>query len=457
MKVSLKWLNELVKIDDIKVEELTRKISLYSIEIDAISQLSNAKNIVVGYVIDKQKHQSADKLSVCQVDVGEEMLQIICGAPNVAKGQKVVVALEGAILPGDLTIKKSMIRGVESNGMICSLKELGLEKKYTPEEFQDGIYVLDQDAVIGTNAISYLGFDDIVLELGLTPNRSDLLSMRGVANDVAAILNKQVKPLEFNLKETSKHTKDYIRVENLSEGCLTYYAKVVENVKIGPSPNWIISRLIASGIRPINNVVDITNYILMLFGQPLHAFDYAKLGKQIVVRNAFDQEKTVTLDGEKRTLQPSDIAITNGLEVVAIGGVMGCQNTEVTIETTSIVLEAAVFDQKLVRKTSSRLGLRSESSTRFERGVDSNQTELALNYACYLLEKYANASVMKGVVAVGNQHVKDKTIEVSKNYVNSILGINITSNEICDILKRLGFKTSISHDIIQVYVPNRRL
>ena len=210
-----------------------------------------------------------------------------------------------------------------------------------------------------------------------------MLSLRGVANDVAAVLNRKVNPLDFKLTEAKKETKDHVKVENLSEQCISYYAKVVEGIQIAPSPNWLKSRLIASGIRPINNVVDITNYILMLFGQPLHAFDYEKLGKSIVVRNAFNQEKTTTLDGELRTLIPSDLVITNGLEVVAIAGVMGCKNTEVSNDTTSIVLEAAVFDPKSVRKTSSRLGLRSESSMRFERGVDVNQTKLALDYACH--------------------------------------------------------------------------
>lgn len=457
MKVSLKWLNDLVKIDDLSTEELLKKISLYSIEIDAVYQLSSATNVIVGYVVSKEKHPSADKLSICMVDVGTDIRQIICGAPNVDRGQKVVVATEGASLPGGLIIKKSTIRGVESNGMICSLKELGLEKKYIPEEFQDGIVILDQDAPIGMNALTYLGFDDSIIELGLTPNRSDLLSLRGVANDVAAVLNRKVNQIDFKLTEAKKETKDYITVENLSEQCISYYAKVVEGIQIAPSPNWLKSKLIASGIRPINNVVDITNYILMLFGQPLHAFDYEKLGKSIVVRNAFNQEKTTTLDGELRTLIPSDLVITNGLEVVAIAGVMGCKNTEVSNDTTSIVLEAAVFDPKSVRKTSSRLGLRSESSMRFERGVDVNQTKLALDYACHLLTMYASGQAFHGTASVGIKQLEDKCIDLAKEELESILGITFETKDVLHIFDRLGFKSSVHKNIFRVFVPNRRL
>jgi len=457
MKVSLKWLNELVKIDDIPTETLTKMISLYSIEIDGISTISDATNVVVGYVVKKDKHPSADKLSVCQVKVQDELLQIVCGAPNVDQGQLVVVAIDGATLPGDFKIKKNVIRGIESKGMICSLKELGLEKKYVPEEFQDGIYVLDEDAKEGENALTYLGFDDVILELGLTPNRSDLLSIRGVANDVAAVLDRQIEPMHFELQEQHKLATSEVSVENYSENCLVYYAKIIKDVEIKPSPNWLKSRLIASGIRPINNIVDITNYILMLFGQPLHAFDQAKVGKNIVIRDAFSKEKTVTLDGETRQLLPTDVVITNGLEVVAIAGVMGCKNTEISSTTKDIILEAAVFAPLSVRKTSARLGLRSESSTRFERGVDINQTKFAADYACYLLSKYASGKVLKNEAFTGVEHISDKEISITNQYVERSLGIKIKTSDIVNILHRLGFKSRVKEDYITAIIPNRRL
>jgi len=457
MKVSLKWLNELVDIGDISQEELAREISLHSIEIESIVKMSCATNVVVGKILDKQKHPSADKLSVCLVDVKKSVLKIVCGAPNVDKDQLVAVALEGTILPGGLKIEKTIIRGVESNGMICSLKELGLEKKYIPEAFQDGIVVLDEDAEPGMDALEYLGLDDVVFELGLTPNRADLLSMRGVAQDVAAVFDREVKPLQFHLPEMKQQANEELIVENRSTSCLSYHARIIKDITIAPSPNWLKSRLISSGIRPINNVVDVTNYILMLFGQPLHAFDQEKLGKQIIVRNAMDNEEAVTLDGEKRVLVSGDIAITNGPEVVAIGGVMGCQNTEVTEKTKNIVLEAAIFSPMSVRRTSSRLGLRSESSIRFERGVDVNQTKMAVDYAAYLLHHFAKGSVLKDTVFTGIDQIKEKEISLPNHYVEQILGVAINPATIRDIARRLGFSTRDEVGKMIVTVPNRRL
>ena len=282
MIVSYNWLKELVKLN-VPAEKLAEEMSLYSVEVESFSKLIKATNLVVGYVKEKAKHENSDHLNVCQVNFGDYDLQIVCGAPNVEKGQHVIVALPGAVLPGG-TIKKSTIRGVESNGMICSLQELGLESKYVPEKYAHGIYVLGDDAVPGTPALEYLGLDDYVIELGLTPNRMDLLSMKGVAKDVKAIYRTEELPIECNLHEVNEKTSDEISVELLTSNCYSYYARVIKDVKIKESPNFIKARLIASGIRPINNVVDITNYILMLFGQPLHSFDQDKLGNKIVVR-----------------------------------------------------------------------------------------------------------------------------------------------------------------------------
>lgn len=455
MIVSYNWLKELVKLN-VPAEKLAEEMSLYSVEVESFSKLIKATNLVVGYVKEKAKHENSDHLNVCQVNFGDYDLQIVCGAPNVEKGQHVIVALPGAVLPGG-TIKKSTIRGVESNGMICSLQELGLESKYVPEKYAHGIYVLGDDAVPGTPALEYLGLDDYVIELGLTPNRMDLLSMKGVAKDVKAMYRTEELPIECNLHEVNEKTSDEISVELLTSNCYSYYARVIKDVKIKESPNFIKARLIASGIRPINNVVDITNYILMLFGQPLHSFDQDKLGKKIVVRRAYDGEKTITLDNIERTLTKSDIVITDGEKPVCIAGVMGSSNTEVTESTKNVVLESAVFRPLSIRKTSSRLALRSEASVRYERGVDLNQSLEAINYACYLLEKYADGKVLEGYVHEGMNYLPNKEFTIDEKYIQDYLGIEIplvTINEIC---RALSFETKIEGNQLLVSVPNRRM
>lgn len=455
MIVSYNWLKELVKLN-VSAERLAEEMSLYSVEVESFKKLVDATNLVVGYVTDKQKHENSEHLNVCQVNFGSYDLQIVCGAPNVEKGQNVIVALPGAVLPGG-TIKKSTIRGVESNGMICSLAELGLESKYIPTEYANGIYVLGTDAKPGTNALEYLCFDDYQIELGLTPNRMDLLSMRGVANDVKAMYNVELLPLKAEFNEISKETKDEVSVTLETRNCYSYYARVVEDVTIKESPAFIKARLIASGIRPINNVVDITNYVLMLFGQPLHSFDKDLLGNKIVVRRAVDGEKTITLDNIERTLNRSDIVITDGEKPVCIAGVMGSSNTEVTTSTKNIVLESAVFRPLSIRKTSSRLGLRSEASVRYERGVDLNSSLDAVNYACYLLEKYADGKVLKGYVHAGTSHIDDKEIIISESFVKRCLGITVAKEKIVEIMHALSFDTKIIGEDIIVNVPNRRL
>jgi len=462
MKVSYNWLKELVNID-VTPSALVDDMSLYSIEIEEYSTLLKASGLVVGEVLEKEKHQNSDHLSVCQVNLGNNVSQIVCGAPNVEKGQHVIVALPGTKLPGG-EIKVSVIRGVPSNGMICSLQELGLESKYVPEKYANGIYVLPNDATPGADALKYLCLDDTVIELGLTPNRMDLLSMQGVAKDVNAIYNLGLKPLEYSFNETDKLTADVIDVELLTSTCYSYYARAVDDVVIGESPNFIKARLIASGIRPINNVVDITNYVLMLFGQPLHAFDRDTLGNKIIVRRAHNNEETVTLDNVKRVLNRSDIVITDNTahdgddsRIVCLAGVMGGLNSEVTDKTTNIILESAVFRPLSIRRTSAKLGLRSESSVRYERGVDLNQSLDAINYACYLLEKYASGKVRKGYVHRGASHIEDRVLSLTEKYVKDYLGIKISLEEMKRIFEGLSFKAEISGKEIKVSVPNRRL
>lgn len=455
MIVSYNWLKELLKLN-VPAKKLAEEMSLYSVEIESFSKLIEATNLVVGYVKEKKPHENSDHLNICQVNFGSYDLQIVCGAPNVDEGQHVIVALPGAVLPGG-TIKKSMIRGVESNGMICSLQELGLDSKYVPEKYAHGIYVLGEDAVPGSNALTYLGLDDYTIELGLTPNRMDLLSMRGVAKDIKAMYNLEEIPLQYTLHETDVKTTDEITVQLETRNCYSYYARVIKDVEIKESPNFIKARLIASGIRPINNVVDITNYILMLFGQPLHSFDQDQLGNKIVVRRAYEGEKTITLDNNERVLNHSDIVITDGDRTVCVAGVMGCKNTEVTNETKNIVLESAVFRPLSIRRTSSRLGLRSEASIRYERGVDLNQSLEAVNYACYLLEKYAGGKVLKGYVHQGIEQIEDKEIILTEQFIEDYLGIHIPMRRIDEICRSLSFQTEVNDKEIKVFVPNRRL
>lgn len=458
MIVSYNWLKELINLN-VSPEKLVEEMSLYSVEVETFNKMVKATNLVVGYVLECVDHPDSDHLHVCKVDLGEKVDQIVCGAPNIAAGQKVIVALPGAVLPGG-TIKNSKVRGVESNGMICSLQELGIENKYVPAIYQNGIYVLDSDATPGQDALEYLCFDDYLIELSLTPNRMDLMSMLGVAHDVSAMYNVPMNELEYKFTEADKLASDEISVKLETEDCYSYYARIVKDVVIKESPKFIKARLIASGVRPINNVVDITNYVLMLFGQPLHSFDQDKLGDTIIVRNALDGEVLETLDDLERKLVSSDIVISDNLEnnrAVCVAGVMGGKSTEVTLDTKNIVLESAVFKPLSVRKTSARLGLRSESSVRFERGVDLNRSLAAVDYACYLLEKYADGKVLKGYVHEGIKHLDDKEIHLTEKYVEEYLGINIPTSLIKEILEKLCFSVEVNGSDIKVMVPNRRL
>lgn len=450
MKVKLEWLKELVDIDDISITEIVDKLSLHSIEIESVAKLVDATNLVVGYVKSRNSHPDSDHLSVCLVDVGSETLQIICGAKNVQAGQYVIVALIGAKLPGGVQIKKTKIRGIESSGMICSLLELGIEKKYLDEDNQNGIYVFLEPVKAGADALAALNLSDYVIELGLTPNRGDLLSMLGVAIEVSAVFNRNLKPLAFEIVKEERIKE--LEIINETDLCKGYFCKVFWDVQIKASPAWLIARLIAFGIRPINNCVDITNYILALFGQPLHAFDYTKLGNKIVIRKATKNEEITTLDKINRKLEEGDILITDGIKPVAIAGVMGGLETEITANTTSLVLEAAVFNSESIRATSLRLGLRSDSSIRFEKGVDLGRIKFALNYASYLLKKYASAKV--GETFMDKEvYLPLKSVKITVDEVSKKLGIYISATEIKAILERLKFAVTSNLEII---IPSRR-
>lgn len=460
MLVSLKWLSKYVDMQNLAPEELAEKITRSGIEVDAVIDRSQGMtNVVVGHVVAKEKHPEADKLNVCQVDVGEEQYQqIVCGAPNVDAGQKVIVALPGAKLPGGIKIKKAKLRGQESNGMICSLQELGVEGRVVPKAYAEGIYVLPADAVPGTDALELLGLRDIVLELGLTPNRSDALSMLGVAYEVAAILSTDVKLPEINYARSAEKAEDVLklRVEDTEVNPL-YAAKVVKNVKVAESPLWLQHYLMAAGVRPHNNVVDITNYILMEYGQPLHAFDYDKLSTgEIVTRAAKDGEKITTLDDIERTLQPHHYVITNGEEAEAVAGVMGGAKSEVSESTTTVVIESAYFAGASVRRTSKDLSLRSDSSARFEKGVDPNRVLVAAERAAQLLAELAGGEVLDGTVVVDELDKSPSRVVVSPDFINTRLGMKISLEDMLSILNRLQFDVEAANGLLIIDAPTRR-
>lgn len=454
MKVSLNWLKEYVDID-VDAKALGDLITKSGVEVDSVSKFVDATNLVIGKVLTKKPHPDSDHLSICEVDLGNEVKQIVCGASNVDVNQKVIVAKVGANLPGG-KIKEVLIRGVKSEGMICALSELGIENKFIEEEYRDGIYVLKDEAKVGENPLEFLGFDDYVLELDLTPNRGDCLSMLGVAYEVGAILNKEVRYPKINYQEVKDNIEDYLSLKVETENCPLYIAKMVRDVEIKESSQFIKSALIKAGIRPINNVVDITNYVLLELGQPLHAFDYEKLGKNIVVRMAKENEKMTTLDGILRTFNKDAILITNGKEPVAIAGIMGGLDTEVTNNTKTVVLESAIFDPRLVRITANKLGLRSESSNRFEKGLDWKKTKMAIDRAAHLLEKYANGKVLSGTLIHSTIDKKEKLITVTKEKINSVLGTNLTTSEIKNILERLKFNYECKNETFKIQAPSRR-
>ncbi|WP_181349779.1 phenylalanine--tRNA ligase subunit beta [Thalassobacillus sp. CUG 92003] len=459
MLVSLNWLKQYVDISDHEPNELAELITKTGIEVESVASIAeNITGVVVGFVEACSPHPNADKLSVCQVNTGQETYQIVCGAPNIASGQKVAVALPDTTLPGNFKIKQTELRGVTSNGMICSLQELGVAEKDVPKAFVDGIFVFPDDVETGANACKLLNLDDVILELGLTPNRSDCLSMIGVAYEVAAILDQDFKPEAPRVSTKEESAADRIQVQVEDPEANPYYgAFVIDNINVAPSPLWMRNRLTAAGIRPINNVVDITNYVLLEYGQPLHAFDYDRFGsKEVVVLRAQDQETITTLDGQERTLNADHLLITNGKEPMALAGVMGGADTEVQEDTTTILLESAYFAPSIVRQSSKDHGLRSESSIRFEKGVDPNRVKQAGMKACELLQTYAGGQVIDGAAEFDHLDRSERTVQVELTHVNNRLGTHLQEDEIEHILRRLQFQFEKDGDLYTVSVPTRR-
>lgn len=460
MKVSTKWLNEYVPVADLEPLALAEKIERTAVEVASTGKLEDGlKKIVVGYTLDVKDHPNSDHLHICQVDIGEEEpSQIVCGAPNIKAGQKVIVALPNSRIAGNVKIKRGKMRGEVSEGMICALQELGFSESVVPKEFADGIYVLPEDAKPGEPVFGYLGMDETVIDLDITPNRGDLLSMRGAAHEIAAIYDREVTlPVPNVIESATDEIADRVTVSAPEELAKPYMMRVIKDVKVKESPMWLQTRLWNAGIRPLNNIVDVTNYILLDYGQPLHAFDLDKLGsKQVVVRLAKEGEVLVTLDGEERKLQPNDIVITANDVPVALAGTMGGLETEISDETTTVALEAAVFDGHRIRKTSRRENLHSEASMRFERGVDVAAVREALDAAAAMIAELGEGQVVKGVTSVNEPETTPAKIKTSASHINKVLGTELTVEQIQAIFDRLGFETTVAADELTVYVPTRR-
>ena len=456
MKLSINFLKDYVDLDEnIDVKKLAEDMTNAGNEYDEAGNLINATKLVIGEIVECKEHPDSDHLHCCKVNVGKEVLDIVCGAPNARKGIKVIVALDGAQLPGG-TIKCGKIRGEVSNGMMCSIAELGLDNKFLTEEDKAGIHELPADAPIGEDPIEYMKLNDQVIDFELTANRGDLLSILGMAYEVGAIYDKKVKDIDLSHKENKENINDIFKVKVNTENCSIFLAKKVKNVVIKESPDFIKSRLIASGIRPINNVVDISNYVMLETGQPLHFYDADCLKDCLEVRMANEGEKLTTLDGIERDLKAEDIVISDGEKAIGLAGVMGGLETEITDKTKNIIIESAIFDSVKVRRTSNAI-LRSEASNRFEKGLDPNRTFMAMERACHLLEKYASGEVVGDIAKYDTTEKEDKIINITAENINNILGMTISEKEILDVFRRLGFKAIVKDGVIVVSVPRRRL
>lgn len=454
--ISLNWVSDYIDLDGIDLKELATKITEAGINVERVIT-SDIKGLVVGEVLECIPHPNSDRLKKCIVDIGSEKLNIVCGAPNVRKGIKVIVAPVGTILPGNFEIKKSIIRGEESCGMICALFELGLEEK-NDENYAKGIHELEDSSVVGDNPLKYVGNDDTMYELDIHKHRNnDCYYHIGFAYEIASILNKKVTLPSMNYKVCSDNINDNFTLEVNTDKCTYYMAREVKNVMVGESPDFIKKRLISAGMRPINNVVDISNYVMLEFGQPLHFFDKDKLGNKIVVRDATEGEEITTLDGKTRTLTSRDIVITDGEKPVCIAGIMGGENTEVDENTKNILIESAIFDPVSIRYTSKRLELPSEASIRYGKGLNYEYTEMASRRACHLLEKYASAEVVDGYVLIDKEDHTEKKLSFYPEEVDKLLGMKISEEDMKYELDRLGFEYKIDDGKFNVTIPRRRL
>ena len=452
MKISLNWLKQYVNIDNIPLNDLLNKLTLSGLEIEDVNEESSKlNNIVVGFVKEKKKHPNADKLSLCVVSTGDEDFQVVCGAPNVEAGQKVIFAKIGAVIPhGNFTIAKAKIRGVESFGMLCSESEIELSDDHS------GLKILDPSLKEGTPVSEALGLNDVLLEIGITPNRPDALSHYGVARDISAIYDLELKYPAFNIIESNQQISKLARIKiEDTINCPRYSSRVVTDVKIKESPNWLKESLRKIGLRPINNIVDVTNFVMHELGQPLHAFDLDRLaGKKIIVKSTDAESTFKTLDSKDRKLALGTLMICDSEKPVAIAGVMGGENSEVSDKTQNILIESAYFNPSSIRKTSKYLGLGTDASYRFERGTDPEGTLLAANRAAQLIAELGKGKIAAGAIDVYLNKINDKLISLRIGRIEKILGYHVPEEQILQILQKLGIKIQSSNKSeFQLSVP----
>ena len=449
MNTSLSWIKAYVPDLDVTAQEYTDAMTLTGTKVETFEKLdADLDKIVIGQILSIERHPDADKLIICQVNVGEKTVQIVTGAPNVHEGDKVPVVLDGGRVagghdgkktPGGVPIKSGKLRGVDSYGMMCSIEELGSTREMYPEAPEYGIYIFPEDAVVGESAVKALGLDDVVFEYEITSNRVDCYSVIGIAREAAATFRKEFKPPVVTATGNSEDVHDYVKVTvKDTDLCPRYCARVVKNIKIAPSPVWMQRRLAATGIRPINNIVDITNYVMEEYGQPMHAFDYDKLaGHEIVVRRAEANEKFVTLDGQERTMDENVLMICDGEKAVGIAGIMGGENSMITDEVKTMLFEAACFDGTNIRLSSKRIGLRTDASGKFEKGLDPNNAEAAINRACQLIEELGAGEVVGGMVDVYSKKKEPVRIPFQPERINALLGTDVSEEDMLAYFKKI--------------------
>ena len=450
MNTSLSWIKAYVPDLDVTAQEYTDAMTLSGTKVEGYEKLdADLDKIVIGQIDKIEKHPDADKLIICQVNVGTETIQIVTGAPNVKEGDKVPVVLAGGRVAGGhepgqrveggIKIKKGKLRGVESDGMMCSIEELGSNRDMYPEAPEYGIYIFDDDAVVGESAIKSLGLDDVVVEYEITSNRVDCFSVVGIAREAAATFNKAFYPPVVTPTGNDENAADYIKVTVKNpELCPRYCARIVKNIKIGPSPKWMQRRLASVGIRPINNLVDITNYVMEEYGQPMHAYDLDTIANQeIVVRRAGKDEKFVTLDGQERIMDENVLMICDGEKAVGIAGIMGGENSMITDDVKTVLFEAACFDGTSIRLSSKRIGLRTDASGKFEKGLDPNNAQAAIDRACQLMEELGAGEVVGGMVDVCSETREPSRVKFEPEKINKLLGTSLTKEEMIDYLGRV--------------------
>lgn len=459
MLVPVSWLRNYVDIDNIPIEKLDESLVMSGSKTEAVEKVAEGvEGVVVGKITEIIQHPNADKLIITKVDVGEEVIQIVTGAKNVNVGDYIPVALVGAKLADGLKIKKGKLRGEISNGMLCSAEELGFSDNVIPKESKDGILILKDEYTLGMDIKEVLALNDYVIEFEITPNRPDCLSMIGMARETSATFDLSINYPRIDIKEETENIKDYISVEVKDPDlCRRFAGRIVKDIRIEQSPMWLQIRLMKAGVRPINNIVDITNYVMLEYGQPLHAYDLDTIvDKKIIVRRAEKDEKTTTLDGVERKLDEDVLVIANTKETIGIAGIMGGEDTEVSNNTKTIFLEAANFNKKNVRTSSRKLGLRTEASSRFEKGIDPNIPELAVDRACQLIEELGVGKVVKGKIDIYGDKLNKWNIEVRPSRINSLLGTKLSVDEITNILNRLELSVEGKGDNLLVTIPTFR-